>query len=89
MSKVEEIGTIPLRLTKPIVGFSPTTEFWLAGDKIEPAVSLPIVAAAKLTEVATPLPELEPPVSKTPLPYGFKVWPPTAEYPLGQSPQKK
>ena len=79
VSKVEEIGTIPLRLTKPTVGFNPTVEFWLAGDKIEPDVSLPIAAAQKLAATETPLPELEPPVSKIRLPYGFSVCPPTAE----------
>ena len=46
VSKVLDIGTIPVRLTKPIVGFSPTTAFWLDGDNIEPDVSEPKAATA-------------------------------------------
>ena len=63
VSSVLEIGTIPPLLNKPIVGLSPTTEFELDGDKIDPEVSVPIAATAKFAAVATPLPELEPPVS--------------------------
>ena len=63
VSKVDEIGTIPPLLNKPIVGFKPTIEFLLDGDKIDPEVSLPTAATEKLVATATPLPELEPPVS--------------------------
>ena len=76
VSKVLEIGTTPPLLNKPIVGLIPTVELLLAGDKIEPAVSLPIAATAKLVVADTPLPELDPPVSKTRRPYGFNVCPP-------------
>ena len=62
MSKVEEIGTIPLLLNNPTVGFSPTIELALDGDKIEPDVSLPIAPTAKFAAIDAPLPELEPPV---------------------------
>ena len=78
VSSVEDIGTIPARLTLPIVGFIPTSEFADDGDKIDPDVSDPNEAAAKFEVVDTPLPELEPPVSKIFLPYGCKVCPPIA-----------
>ena len=46
VSNVLEIGTIPLRLSKPVVGFNPTTEFELDGERIEPEVSEPTAATA-------------------------------------------
>ena len=70
VSKVLEIGTIPFLLTKPIVGFSPTIEFNEEGERIDPEVSDPSAAEDKLAEIATPLPELEPPDSNIFLPYG-------------------
>ena len=63
VSRVLEIGTIPDLLTNPIVGFSPTIEFAEDGDKIEPEVSDPKETVEKLAEIATPLPELDPPES--------------------------
>ena len=63
VSNVDEIGIIPDLLTEPIVGFIPTREFDEAGDNIDPEVSDPIETAVKFEAVATPLPELEPPVS--------------------------
>ena len=84
-----EIGTIPLLLNTPIVGFNPTTEFKLDGEVIEPEVSVPTAATAKFAATVTPLPAELPPVSNFPLPYGFNVCPPTAEYPNGQPEQKK
>ena len=68
VSKVLEIGTIPVLLKTPIVGFKPTTEFWLEGDVIEPEVSVPTAATAKLAATVTPLPEELPPVSNSALP---------------------
>ena len=44
VSKVLEMGTIPVLLNNPIVGFNPTTEFLLDGDKMEPEVSVPTAA---------------------------------------------
>ena len=73
VSKVLEIGTIPVLLNSPTVGFNPTTEFLLDGDKIEPEVSVPMAATAKFAATTTPLPALDPPVSNIPIPYGFKV----------------
>ena len=78
VSSVDDIGTIPALLTLPIVGFIPTSEFADDGDKIDPDVSDPNEAAAKFEVVDTPLPELEPPVSKIFLPYGCNVCPPIA-----------
>ena len=46
VSKVLDMGTIPVRLAKPTVGFSPTTEFMLDGERMEPEVSVPMAAAA-------------------------------------------
>ena len=88
VSSVDEMGTIPDLLTWPIVGFIPTSEFDDDGDKIDPEVSDPRETLDRLEAVATPLPELDPPVSRIFLPYGFKVWPPIALYPLGHPKQK-
>jgi hypothetical protein len=44
VSNVLEIGMIPLRLNKPVVGFRPIIEFCQEG--MEPEVSVPTAAAA-------------------------------------------
>ena len=44
----------------------PTSEFWQDGFKIEPDVSVPTAAAAKLAAMAAPEPELDPPTSNFP-----------------------
>src|SRR5262245_46749480 len=54
------IGMIPERLTRLSVGLNPTIPFAVAGQTIEPSVSVPIAAAQRLAETATPEPELEP-----------------------------
>ena len=46
VSRLLEIGTIPLLLKAPIVGFKPTTLFFPEGDNIDPEVSEPIAATA-------------------------------------------
>jgi len=46
VSRVLDMGTIPPRLNKPTVGFSPTKELLLEGERIDPEVSVPIAAAA-------------------------------------------
>ena len=46
------------------MGFNPTTEFCEAGERIDPLVSDPIAATAKLAATATPLPLLEPELIK-------------------------
>ena len=68
VSSVAEMGTTPVRLRLPVVGFNPTRELALAGESIEPEVSEPTAATAYSAAIAAPLPELEPPVPKTSLP---------------------
>src|SRR5258707_14505331 len=60
VSWVCEMGTTPARLVSPTVGLMPTTPQWLAGQTIEPSVSVASAAAARLALVAAPEPELEP-----------------------------
>ena len=43
----------------PTVGLIPTSMFWFDGLKIDPEVSVPMLAAQKLA--AVPMPELDPP----------------------------
>ena len=73
VSRVEDMGMIPDLLTLPIVGFMPTNELADDGDSIDPDVSEPNDTDDKFDVVATPLPELDPPVSIIIRPYGFKV----------------
>ena len=54
------MGTTPLPLTSPTVGFSPTKPFSEAGESMDPLVSVPIAAAQKLAAAATAEPALEP-----------------------------
>src|SRR6478752_9002235 len=56
VSCVCEIGTTPARLVSPTVGLIPTTPFALAGQTIEPFVSVPIATAHRLAAGATPEP---------------------------------
>ena len=60
VSCVSEIGTMPARLTRPTVGLMPTMPFAVDGQTMEPSVSVPMAAAARLAETAAPEPELEP-----------------------------
>ena len=46
VSRVLEMGTIPPRLSSPMVGLSPTSELAPAGERIDPEVSVPTAAAA-------------------------------------------
>ena len=59
VSCVAEIGRMPVRLTRPTVGRSPTSLCAAAGEVIEPLVSVPIVTAARPDAAAAPEPELE------------------------------
>ena len=54
------IGTTCVRETRPTVGFNPTRPLTDAGQEIEPSVSVPMAAAAKLAATATPDPALDP-----------------------------
>ena len=61
MSWLWASGTIPSRLDKPIVPRSPHRLFADEGFLIDPHVSVPIPAAAKLAATAAAVPPLEPP----------------------------
>jgi len=54
------IGTTPERLVRPRVGLMPTRALWEEGQTIEPSVSVPSEAAARLAAIAVPEPELDP-----------------------------
>ena len=72
---------MPPRLIRPTVGFSPTTPQALAGDTIEPLVSVPTATGARPAATAAAEPELEPDGLR-PAPCGFTVWPPSVLQPL-------
>jgi hypothetical protein len=54
------MGMMRLRLTSPTVGFIPTTPLELAGQTMDPFVSVPMAAPQRLAEAAAPEPELDP-----------------------------
>jgi len=54
------IGTTPERLVRPRVDLMPTRALWEEGQTIEPSVSVPSEAAARLAAIAVPDPELDP-----------------------------
>ena len=60
VSWLTDSGMTPARLTSPMVGLIPTRPLRLAGETIDPSVSLPIAAAHRLAAVATAEPLLEP-----------------------------
>ena len=60
-----EIGMIPVRLTSPTVGFTPTSPHTDAGDTIEPSVSVPMPTTHRLAATAAAVPELEPEVLRS------------------------
>ena len=60
VSCVWEIGITPARLTSPTVGLMPTMPLADDGQTIEPSVSEPRAAAARLADTAAPEPELDP-----------------------------
>lgn len=76
-----EIGMIPLRLTRPTVGFSPTSPFDDDGQTTEPSVSVPTPTAAKFAATAAPVPVLEPHALRFSA-YGLRVSPPRPLQPL-------
>ncbi len=55
-----EMGTMPLRLTSPTVGLTPTSADAADGETMEPSVSVPTATAQRLAATAAPEPELEP-----------------------------
>ncbi|ESS04219.1 MAG: hypothetical protein A07HR67_01206 [uncultured archaeon A07HR67] len=60
VSCVAESGTIPLRLTSPIVGRTPTRLVNAGGDRTDEQVSVPVPTAARLLATATAVPPLDP-----------------------------
>src|SRR6266542_2761971 len=60
VSWVCEIGTTPARLVSPTVGLIPTTPSIVAGQTIEPSVSVPSPAAQRFPDTDAAEPELEP-----------------------------
>jgi hypothetical protein len=46
VSKLSASGMMPLRLSSPCVGFSPTMPFEVAGPRIDPPVSVPMPIVA-------------------------------------------
>src|SRR5262245_15810201 len=76
------IGTIPVRLIRPIVGFRPTSEVGAEGLRIEPDVSVPTVSVARPAAAAEPEPELDP-LGVWDTSYGLRPWPPNELYPPG------
>lgn len=55
-----EIGMMPSRLTKPMVGFRPTKAATAAGQMMLPSVSVPMPTVASPAAIALPVPALEP-----------------------------
>jgi hypothetical protein len=54
------MGSTRSRLTSPSVGFIPTSDARDDGPMIEPIVSVPTLMAARLAEIATAEPVLDP-----------------------------
>src|SRR5438309_11284070 len=71
----------PDRLTRPSVGLIPTMPQHVAGETIEPSVSVPIATAQRLAATATPEPELDPDGLRSRA-YGLRHCPPRPLQPL-------
>src|SRR5690242_4654841 len=72
---------MPVRETRPTVGFSPTRPLIADGHVTDPSVSVPTAAAAKPAAIATPDPLLDPQADLSES-YGLRARPPTALQPL-------
>jgi hypothetical protein len=68
----------------PTLGLKPTMPLTLAGQVIEPLVSVPIAPHAKPAAIAAPLPEDEPQALRS-IAWGLRVSPPIALHPLVES----
>src|SRR3954470_12655075 len=79
---------IPLRLTRPSDGLTPTVSVAPAGQTIEPSVSVPMVTAARYAAAATAEP-LDDPHALRSSTYGLLVCPPRALQPLDDSLDRK
>src|SRR6202453_4869371 len=76
-----EIGTMPRRLTRPLVGLMPTMPQALAGQTIEPSVSVPTASGARPAATPAAEPELDPEGLRSSA-YGVTVCPPRVDQPL-------
>ena len=65
-SSERQAGSTPLVPISPRVGFSPTIPFIAAGTRPEPAVSVPRAKVTVPEATATALPELDPPLIRSP-----------------------
>src|SRR6185503_5626449 len=83
-----EMGTMPRRLTSPLVGLMPTMPQALAGLTIEPSVSVPIASGASPAATPSADPELDPDGLRSSA-YGFAVCPPRVYQPLGECLERK
>src|SRR5262245_40492021 len=79
---------MPERLTRPSVGLRPTRPLAEDGHTIDPSVSVPTPTAAKLAEIAPPVPELEPQGDRSSA-YGFFPCPPRPLQPLDECVERK
>src|SRR3954471_864081 len=79
---------MPARLTRPSVGLKPTSPLLFDGDTMEPSVSVPTAAAARLAAIAAPEPELDPDGLRSSA-YGFFVCPPRPLHPLDECVERK
>jgi hypothetical protein len=59
------MGMIPVLLTNPTVGFSPTMPQHEDGLTMDPSVSVPMVPAQRLAAAAAADPELDPDVLRS------------------------
>src|ERR1700733_13166788 len=83
-----EMGTMPRRLTRPLVGLMPTMPQALAGQTIEPSVSVPTAIGASPAATPAAEPELEPDGLRSSA-YGLAVWPPSVDQPLVEGGDRK
>src|ERR1700720_3630462 len=79
---------MPLRLRRPSVGLIPTRPLLFDGETMEPSVSVPTPAAARLAAMAAPEPELDPDGLRSSA-YGFFVSPPRPLQPLVECVERK
>ncbi len=88
MSWTGEIGTIPRRLIRPLVGLMPTIPHALDGQTIEPSVSVPTATGASAAATPAAEPELDPDGLRSSA-YGLAVCPPSVDQPLVECVDRK
>ncbi len=85
LSRLQQTGMTPCRLTRPKVGRKPVMPQVRDGPRIEPVVSVPIEKPTSPAAVAAPGPADEPPEPSSVF-HGFFVWMPSQESPRAISP---